>query len=398
MHREAMQAVLQERKAAGSLRSVVCRTLSAGASGCALELNTNDYLALGQDKELQRLFVQQVLEHERPDFCSRAARLMNDTLSWHVRLEEYAGSLYGKACLYLNSGFEANSGALSALSGRHTLILADKLSHASIIDGLKAGQGKFLRFAHNDMQHLRRLLTQHAASYADVLIVTEALFSMDGDRAPLEELVALKHEFPGVQLYLDEAHSFGVYGPQGLGLAAQAGLMSEFDFILCTLGKAAGSHGALLLCDSVAREYLLNTMRPFIFSTALPPVMAAHALFMLQQLTTEQGERRRDRLRRGIQYLREAWADLSCVPAVQSQIIPVMTPGNAQAVQAAAWLKEQGLNAFAVRHPTVPAGQERVRLSLHAGLNEQELEFLALKVRELAQRVHQAGQGDRHAL
>ena len=270
-------------------------------------------------------------------------------------------------CLYLSSGFEANEGILSTLFGKHDLLLVDKLAHASIIDGMLKSQAKALRYRHNDMEHLAALLAAHAASYENVCIVTESVFSMDGDQAKLSEIVALKQRYPNVLLYVDEAHSFGLLGAGGLGLCEELGLLSSVDFLMCTLSKAIGSYGAFLLCKPVVKNYLVNFMRPFIYSTALPAVNISFSLYILGLLHSSALQAKRLYLRKITAYLHSNLREMGLTPS-QSQIQPLITGDNDKAALACSAFKRAGMLALPIRYPTVPQGQARLRLSLSSCL------------------------------
>ena len=194
------------------------------------------------------------------------------------------------------------------MSDAQTLILADKLVHASLIDGIRLSSARCIRYRHNDLPQLERLLKEHHASYRQIIVVTESIFSMDGDEADLAALVRLKRSYDNVLLYVDEAHAFGVRGKQGLGCAEESGTIADIDFLVGTFGKAAASAGAYLACRKVIREYLVNRMRTLIFTTALPPVNIAWTLFVVRKLAG-MGERR-EHLAHISRTLREAspWA------------------------------------------------------------------------------------------
>ena len=177
-----------------------------------------------------------------------------------------------ESALLFNSGYHANTGILPAVSDTRTLILADKLVHASLIDGIRLSSAKCIRYRHNDLAQLRRLLEENHGMYEKMIIVTESIFSMDGDEADLQALVRLKHDYSNLLLYVDEAHAFGARGEKGLGCAEEQNCINDIDFLVGTFGKAAASAGAYIVCRQTIREYLINKMRTFIFTTALPPV------------------------------------------------------------------------------------------------------------------------------
>ena len=210
-----------------------------------VDLCSNDYLGLAaRESEFREAFM-----HSCPDaaFTSSASRLLSSAQRYHLMLEKALEHLYGKRALLFNSGYHANTGCISALAIPSTLFICDKLVHASIIDGLRIGNADFLRFPHNDLGKLRIMLEKNAGKYARIVVVTESIFSMDGDLAPLRGLTMLKEEFPNMILYVDEAHAFGVRGERGMGMAEELGLTDKIDIIIGTFGKAAASSGAFTL-------------------------------------------------------------------------------------------------------------------------------------------------------
>lgn len=333
-----------------------------------IDLCSNDYLGLAaRESEFREAFM-----HSCPDaaFTSSASRLLSSAQRYHLMLEKALEHLYGKRALLFNSGYHANTGCISALAIPSTLFICDKLVHASIIDGLRIGNADFLRFPHNDLGKLRIMLEKNAGKYARIVVVTESIFSMDGDLAPLRGLTMLKEEFPNMILYVDEAHAFGVRGERGMGMAEELGLTDKIDIIIGTFGKAAASSGAFVATTELLADYFINTSRSFIFSTALPPVCCAWTLFMLQNILLMQPERERllDTSRR----LREALG-LPCGEEVESQIIPYVTGDAERAVALAARLREEGYLVLPIRRPTVPPGGERLRISLNAGVDYNSL-------------------------
>lgn len=328
-----------------------------------VNMSSNDYLGLSDNTQLQSEFLQSLSECGRFVMSNPSSRLMTGNSDDYRALESAVGELYsGKSALVLSSGYMVNSGVLPALVQKGDLVLADKLVHASLIDGLRLCSAAWQRFNHNDMAHLRRLLEKHRGEYRNVWVVTESVFSMDGDCAPLEELVALKREF-GLHLYLDEAHAFGVYGDAGAGCAVMLGLDGQFDVIVATFGKALCSCGAFVALDVVLRELLVNRMRTLIFSTALPPLNLMWSRFMVNRL--KYFTPRRDHLMR----LAEIFSPLS--PTITpTHIIPVMTHDNAVSVAVAERLYEAGFWVTPIRYPTVAKGHERLRVSLSASISQ----------------------------
>ncbi|MDE6638801.1 MAG: 8-amino-7-oxononanoate synthase [Muribaculaceae bacterium] len=335
-----------------------------------LDLISNDYMSLGTRhseflKEFQDRF-------ENSPMSASASRLLQRHQTEHNAFEEMLEGLYNKKILLLNSGYHANTGALSAMSVPGTLIISDKLIHASMIDGIRLGHGDTARFAHNDMAMLRKILEKKASQYNDIIIAVESVYSMDGDLAPLKELVEIKKEYPNVLLYVDEAHAFGVFGKKGLGVVEEIGLLPEIDVLVVTLGKAAAGYGAFIATSETLHSYFINCARSFIFSTALPPSVAAWDMLMIEKLVGMSEERLH--LRELSEWFRnevEAITGMKCQS--RSQIIPIHAGSASRAIEMAKKLREAGIDALPIRRPTVAAGTERLRLSLSADLTKEDL-------------------------
>lgn len=348
-----------------------------------LNLSSNDYLGLAADLELRQEYLDG-LSVDRLLLSSSSSRLLTGNFAVYEELEEELANRFGKeAALIFNCGYHANTGILPALSTPHTLILADKLIHASLIDGMQLSTATSMRFRHNDLKHLERLLEKYIDSYEQVFIVTESVFSMDGDRADLRQLVALKRRYPDkVMLYVDEAHAFGVFGPTGLGYAEELGCVADIDLLVGTFGKAAASAGAYVVCSKAIRSWLVNKMRPFIFTTALPPLSVDWTLFILRRLSSMQP--RRDHLTRLGSSLRRQLEALNIPCPSESQIVPLLIGASADALLKAEALQRHGFYLLPVRPPTVPEGTSRIRISLTAAMTEEEMEHLKKALENLA--------------
>lgn len=256
-----------------------------------LDFSTNDYMGLACRADLRNRFVNSP-RFKDALFTSSASRLLAATQNAYEELESLLATLYGNEALLFNSGYHANSGLIPALCDKDTLILADKLVHASIIDGIMLSKCEFSRFRHNDMAHLERLIASKRPDGNNLLVIVESVYSMDGDRAPIEELVELKRRYPGMLLYVDEAHALGVCGRQGLGLSMSCSAPQLVDVIVGTLGKAAASSGAFAIMSAQLKEVAVNRCRSLIFSTALPPVNVMWSTMMIRQLVAMYDERR----------------------------------------------------------------------------------------------------------
>jgi 8-amino-7-oxononanoate synthase len=341
-----------------------------------LNLSSNDYLGIGADRDLLASWLEGLaaVGPEAPAFTSTSSRLLTGNHPLYVELENVIALEYGReAALVFNSGYHANTGILPALSSRHDLILCDRLNHASIIDGIRIAEAGYQRYRHADLDHLEELLEAAAGRYRQVFIVTESVFSMDGDLADLRRLVGLKKRY-GAFLIVDEAHGAGVYGEKGLGLCESFGLLGDVDIIIGTFGKAFASAGAYAVMRGIFREYLVNTMRTLIFTTALPPVTVGWSLETFRKQLGMQAARQHllglsSKLRDG---LRSAGFE---VPG-GSQIVPVVLGEDRNAVSMAAALREDGFHVLPVRPPTVPENSARLRFSLRADLLAEDVDSL----------------------
>ncbi|MGV6989703.1 8-amino-7-oxononanoate synthase [Testudinibacter sp. P80/BLE/0925] len=337
-----------------------------------LNFSSNDYLGLAADHTLKQQFLAQT-DWQQASFTSSSSRLLTGNFPIYAELESLMASRFQReACLLFNSGYHANIGILPALADKHTLILADKLVHASLIDGIRLASADYQRYRHNDYAHLQQLLAKNSEKYQRIIIVTESVFSMDGDTADLLQLVALKQQYRNVMLYVDEAHALGVFGQNGLGLAEKCGCIGQIDFLVGTFGKALAAMGAYLLCEQVVKDYLINKMRPLIFSTALSPLVVQWTHFLMQRLPTMQAQRQHlqqlsAQLRQSVQQLTQQ-AILS-----HSQIVPYILGDNATTVATAERLQKCGFYCLPIRPPTVPNGTSRIRFSLTADMTADEV-------------------------
>lgn len=324
-----------------------------------LLLSSNDYLGLATHPEVVQAAVQAT---ERYGAGSGASRLVSGTLPPHVHLEAALARFKGsEASLLFGSGYLANLGVIPALIGRGGLIVADRLCHASLIDGCRLSQADVRVFRHGDSAHLETVLRRRATSRR-TLIVTEGLFSMDGDLAPLPELVSLAERY-GAMLYVDDAHGTGIMGPTGRGTIEHFGLETRIPFHMGTLSKALGSHGAYLVGSNDVVQYLINVTRPFIFTTALPPAIAAAASVALTVVQRE--PERRTRLWSNRQHLFTGLQRLGFrMTATDSPIVPVVVGDAAKASAFADRLLAHGVYATAIRPPTVPEGTSRIRFTV----------------------------------
>lgn len=338
-----------------------------------LNLSSNDYLGLASDLRLREQFFDETPNAQRLMSAS-SSRLLTGNFPAYEQLEATLTQLFhGRAALLFNSGYHMNIGILPALADAKTLILADKLVHASMIDGIRLSSAKYLRYRHNDLAHLQQLLTQYHAdeNYERIIVVTESIFSMDGDETDLAALVALKQQFAKVMLYVDEAHAIGVRGQQGLGCAEQYGVIDAIDFLVGTFGKAVASVGGYLICDPIIRDYLINRMRPLIFSTAQPPICMAWTQFMLNQIVHMQTQRQH--LAALSLYMQQGIQAKGFTCPSTSQIVPVIIGDSTATVSKAQQLQTAGFYVMPVRPPTVPQGSSRLRICLNTQFETADL-------------------------
>ena len=333
-----------------------------------LNLSSNDYLGLAQDP---RLIAAGQAAAARWGAGAGASRLVTGHLALHAAVEEKLAAFKGtQAAVIFSTGYMANLGVIAALTGPGDAVFGDKLNHASIYDGIKLSGAALHRFPHRDLNRLEELLRQHQDARRR-LIITDSVFSVDGDLAPLAELVALKERF-GAALMIDEAHATGVLGERGAGLAEALGLTGRIEVHLGTCSKALGSLGGYVAGDRRLIDYLYNRSRSLIYSTALaPPVLGAIGAAL--EIVVQEPERRRylkeesEKFRRGL-----SQAGLDTLGS-ETQIIPVLVGANGRTLEFAARLRQQGLMAVALRPPTVPPGKARVRFSLSAAHSREDL-------------------------
>ena len=341
-----------------------------------LNMSSNDYLGLASNENLRQSFLQQYGDNF-PSFTSSSSRLLTGNFPIYTDLEQLIAQRFQReSALLFNSGYHANLGILPALTTTKSLILADKLVHASMIDGIRLSQCEFFRYRHNDYEHLKSLLEKNARKFDRTFIVTESVFSMDGDVADLNYLVQLKKQFPDTYLYVDEAHAIGVYGKNGLGIAERANVIADIDLLVGTFGKALASMGAYVVCDQILKECLINQMRPLIFSTALPPFNVAWTHFIFERLP--QFSKERTHLEQLSLFLRQEVEHRTQIMPSQTCIVPYILGENDATLAKAKALQEQGYYCLSIRPPTVPKGTSRIRLSLTADMTMDEVkQFVA---------------------
>ncbi len=337
-----------------------------------LLLCSNNYLGLADHPRVREAAAEAAMRY---GVGAGASRLISGNMTIHRRLEEQLAEFKGtSACVVFGSGYLANTGVVSALAREGDVVFSDALNHASIVDGCRLAKADTFVYGHSDIDHLEWGLQQ--AGGRGSLIVTDGVFSMDGDVALLEEIVELAARYDA-RVMVDDAHGTGAIGPGGRGTVADAGLEDEVDVIVGTLGKSLGSYGAYACCDRTMAKYLVNTARTLIFSTALPPPAVAGALAALELLRDNPA--RVDKLQHNAQVMRDALADagLDTGPS-ETQIVPLVVGDASVAMDACNAALANGVFAQAIRPPTVPAGTSRLRLAVMASHTRAELRRAAI--------------------
>lgn len=332
-------------------------------------LSSNDYLGLATHPEVVRAAIHAT---EQYGAGSGASRLVSGTLPPHLHLETSLSTFKGtEAALLFGAGYLANIGVIPNLIGQGGLILADSLCHASLIDGCRLSRADFRVFHHRDCTHLESLLRRRSTN-RPTLIITEGLFSMDGDVAPLSDLASLAERYDAT-LYVDDAHGTGIMGPTGRGTIEQFGLEQRIPFHMGTLSKALGSHGAYIVGPDDLIQYLVNVARPFIFTTALPPAIAAAAVAAIAVIQRE--PERRTRLWSNRQRLFDGMQTLGFrMTQTDSPILPILVGDAAAASAFAERLLTHGVYATAIRPPTVLDGTSRIRFTVTSEHSSEQID------------------------
>ncbi len=383
----ALGEALEGLRRRNALRTTSGNTAPEGV----VNLIGNDALGIASDPELRRRFWNRHALAGGLRLGSSASRVLSGSFPEHEALEAELARRFSaaarepRAVLLMQSGWHLNTGLPPALSGpapKSTAILADRLIHASVIDGLAAARSAgaaVQRFRHNDMEHLTHFLEKFSQTHERIAVFTESLYSMGGDAAPLKTLARLKGAFPKMLWVLDEAHAFAAYGPSGLGLAEREGVLPAVDLYVGTLGKALGGVGAFASASPALVLWLTNALRPFIFSTAMPPASAAWTLELIYRLEDLELRRRRLALLSKLVRTELAFPE----SAFPSHILAVPTGGNDETLRARDALLERGFLAGAIRPPTVPPGAGELRISLSSALPDEAVDRFLRAAREL---------------
>ena len=347
-----------------------CRTMRPAGG---IDFTSNDYLQLSTHPALRQV-MRDWAAQDNPAGAT-GSRLLRGHHPAHAELENFAAQFFGAAkALYFATGFQANHALFSTLPERGDVIVYDALIHASVRDGIQGSAAAAFKFRHNDLEDCENVLRRARAQTDQIFLAVESVYSMDGDRAPLPELLALAARYDA-WLIVDEAHATGIFGPTGRGLTE--GFPHDHLVTLHTGGKALGVAGGLICAAAEIIDYLVNRARPFIYSTAPLPLQAA-LLQRAMQLIDEEPERRMQLLA-----LRDVANVVLPIPSSSTQIMPVIIGGDAAAMAAAASLQDAGFDVRAIRPPTVPEGTARLRLSLNIGIDPEMLARLGLILKTL---------------
>lgn len=358
---------LSERQAHNSLRTLTARSFE-------VDFYSNDYIGFSTNPKITHTIEQLLSTHPQPHGAT-GSRLLSGNLPIFAETEKYIARFHAaRAALLYNSGYDANVGFFSCIVGRGDIILFDNYSHASIRDGISLSLATAYKFKHNDLDDLQKLLKKFSSADKTILIVTETVFSMDGDSPDLEQLVALAKLY-NAYVVVDEAHAIGVMGRNGNGLVQALGLEKEVFARIVTFGKGLGAHGAAVLASPEVISYLVNFSRSFIYTTAMSPHSVATIRAGYEQLQRTDAI---DALHANIRYFREQIFQhkLSGFIASLSAIQALVVEGNERVKALAQSLQDEGFGVLPILAPTVPAGQERLRICLHSYNTKQQIQDL----------------------
>lgn len=338
-----------------------------------INFSSNDYLGLARNSEIKKEFYKNKL-NIKSEFSSSSSRLLSGNEKTYKQLESYISNWYNRdSTLVFSSGYHINSGVIPAIASKGDLILSDKLNHASIVDGVRLSTADVFRYRHLDYAQLEKYLEKNAVNYNNIWLITESVFSMDGDFVDVNKLIELKDKY-GLYIYLDEAHAVGVIGEQGRGLVEKENVINQIDIITGTFGKALSSYGAFLVCDKIIYEFLINKARTLIFTTALPPVQLQWTLFILEKIPFLIKER--EYLQNASKYLRDGLNAKGYKIFGENHIISVVSGRSSDAINKSNQLMCSNLFALAVRPPTVPENSSRIRISLNSTMSLETLDRL----------------------
>jgi 8-amino-7-oxononanoate synthase len=359
-------------------REVVNALRTLETSNSAVDFSSNDYLGLAGDKGIYSWAGKLMSGTAVPRNGATGSRLLSGNHSLYKTLEDLLEKLHEAPALVFNSGYDANTGFFSSVPQRGDLVLYDEFVHASIRDGIRMGLAKSYRFSHNNLGELQTLLRREERREGpiEVYVVTESVFSMDGDSPDLKSLLGLCRDY-GCRLVVDEAHALGVKGFGAEGMMQQMGLHRETFARILTFGKGMGAHGAAIVGSSMLKAYLLNFARSFIYTTAMPPHSIATLLSAYHFMATENGRKRQEELRKNIDFFRQTVIALRLEKYFtegRSAIHCCLLPGNSQVRQASGHLRQKGFDVRPILSPTVAEGKERLRFCLHSYNTREEIQ------------------------
>jgi len=336
-----------------------------------INFSSNDYLGISTDKELVKEFIEKYSNSSEFCFSSASARLLSGTSDIYSKLEKNLAHIFQKeSALLFNTGFQCNLGVISSIISQGDVIFSDKLNHASIIDGMRLSGAAFFRYKHLDYDNLESLLIKHRNKYKRAIIISESLFSMDGDFAEIDKLIELKKKYDAL-LMIDEAHAFCAIDDNCAGMSNY----KDVDIITATFGKALASFGAFVVASKSVIEYITNKARSFIFSTSIPPVNIMWTNWLLSE-KWEYMQYRRTQLSTLVVKIHKLLKDLNIRTASESQIIPIILNTPTQAGELAKNLENYGYFVLPIRPPSVPIGTSRLRLSLTANMEYDRIKQL----------------------
>ncbi len=376
---KSLSKKLEKRKERDSLRSLQ-------VLGDQIDFSSNDYLGFSKSKSIYAGALELLRQEGWEKNGSTGSRLLSGNFPLHIRLENQLAQFHqSEDALIFNSGYMANIGVLSSIPQRGDIILFDELVHASIREGIRLSTAKSFKFKHNDLEDLRVRLDQHKSSGENVYVVTESIFSMDGNQPNMDILIALMKEYEA-RLIIDEAHACGVVGKYGEGVAQSMGLHKDIFVRIHTFGKGIGTHGAVVLCSEGLKDYLLNFSKSFIYTTALPPHTIATIIVAYQSLMDT---REIQQLNKNIQFFKHRIIDLKLETyfmeshsAIQSCILG----SNVLAKKVSMALLQYGFEVRPILSPTVPEGKERLRFCIHSFNTREEMETV---LQQLHRSIHQ---------
>lgn len=330
----------------------------------SINLSSNDYVGLGNDSNLIQDFYK---NYTYLPLSSSSSRLISGTYPIIDKLENKLESIYKKPALFFNSGFDCNCCVIETFCDNNTLVISDKLNHASIHDGIIHSGATLLRYRHLDLKHLRKILENNSKKYETILVISETIYSMDGDCVDLKKLIDLKKEF-NFLLMIDEAHSFAVHS---FGMCYEMDCLEFVDFLTIPLGKGGGSTGSYLICDQIYKDYIINKGRKFIYTTALPPVNIAWNLFILERMDSFSDKRLK--LKELTTISHELIKKYNMETLSTTHIISIIIGNNSKLDRIVEYLSSKNYFIYGVKEPTVPKGTSRIRIGLSPNISVENI-------------------------